>query len=997
MQTLNKAVKILTLSCFLVTTVLAGSANSAPIRMQPQDKLAIASTNTDLMGPEHKDMGRIKMAVECGLKAAAYTSKLAGNPFDFKNLKETVRRGIIARNPIYQPDDMHIFYCEGINNGNEGVLLKVRITDEADKYGIRTYYARAGLTPDENQGFPVKVYKETDSATSATLISDADEKAIARYIEHQKNEDAVIRLAHKNNLVTEMQQKPKASYVATLKAKLNLQITTPEGLLPPEERSIFLVQMTPALKAKMKPVTVIDENKNEHLVNYDAHSSNKAIHMFVEKDTSFVHELGVILGYPVIGIKDGKPYNLIDQRWQKHLNGETLEPLHATVADLNTNLLTRDFASGIVATEEQPTVRKMAEEIKAMLDSKNAAKQQKDTFQKKENISALRAAIYGIKNIEHFAILHQIAQGEYEKPENVSVAQVLEEVLEIDSTYMVGRTISSISGLQQFLNETGMATEIKNMLQTKNPKEQQKIISRLHEKSAINEVQEVIYSTSEEPILITLLQIAEGKYRNNRPTAFPKFFKKISDILYPQPAARRPAQYALFEDLSGIRGNEALLSRAIKNMNALRALLNETGTAEDIKARLKIENIIQQQEDLSREKKNISALKAAIYGIKDKRHFTALLLIAQGKYKKPEMYTFDEALETILENPRDMTERPVKNMNDLRDFLNETGMADEIQDMLQTENPKEQQAKIDQFRQKAALNTVLKAIYNIERETNLEALLQIAQGADKKDLDVKYQHLEFINFSKDILNMNYEVLMVSRIMQNINDLRALLNETDAVVSRKEAKEANMVTLANEVGPKIAPPVKKYTIFTSYDFYSGKDEYEQDKTDYADRFNLNWIKVSTAEQYVARVLDTIATEELDASNIIVQFPVMDIVPENLNTLTSLGVRVMIINTQGLKQDKESKKYRKNVYSMMLLARNITEKDITENSSVYQLLQYFINSLMEKTPMRAEAVALYIKNLTTGQINTIIKTTLFWKRPELLDAPNPEIVAATLISA
>ena len=76
---------------------------------------------------------------------------------------------------------------------------------------------------------------------------------------------------------------------------------------------------------------------------------------------------------------------------------------------------------------------------------------------------------------------------------------------------------------------------------------------------------------------------------------------------------------------------------------------------------------------------------------------------------------------------------------------------------------------------------------------------------------------------------------------------------------------------------------------------------------------------------------------------------------------------------------------------------SKNDIDENTKLYQLLQYLVNVLMQETEGREQAIADYIQNLSANQVQNLVKTILFWEKPEKLEAPDPDIVSAALMSA
>ncbi|UCD55584.1 MAG: hypothetical protein JSV93_01950, partial [Candidatus Omnitrophota bacterium] len=202
---------------------------------------------------------------------------------------------------------------------------------------------------------------------------------------------------------------------------LNVDVTTPDGLIPIEERKFYLVNLDklPDEMRGLLKTRVIAKKGPGFEVDCVAHSSNNAEHVFV-RDAYFniltgayssindadlhefsgstnilhnyahdyvqgriIHEIGVMLGYSVIevreietasGIKaiDLIPINILDKRYE-HIHGVQTPPrgayadhkLKATVVDLNTNLDTRDYAAG----EEDSLIDKVSIYIKNVIET----------------------------------------------------------------------------------------------------------------------------------------------------------------------------------------------------------------------------------------------------------------------------------------------------------------------------------------------------------------------------------------------------------------------------------------------------------------------------------------------------------------------------------------------------------------------------------------------------------------------------------------------------
>ena len=184
----NKIVSMLILACFLCNTVASDLAFG----------LATPSGLNDIVGIQHKDMGRIKLALEEQLVALVHP----GLPVNIGTFQTILKEQNVKEKTIFQPADMQFFFHE-TKLTNAGLCVMVRLKD---KYELRTYYATFSLQKDEDGGFPINVYTEeqykgTDGLTKGTPhIKAEDAKAIDGYVQHEKGVDAVIAYAHEQGL-----------------------------------------------------------------------------------------------------------------------------------------------------------------------------------------------------------------------------------------------------------------------------------------------------------------------------------------------------------------------------------------------------------------------------------------------------------------------------------------------------------------------------------------------------------------------------------------------------------------------------------------------------------------------------------------------------------------------------------------------------------------------------------------------------------------------------
>jgi hypothetical protein len=297
-------------------------------------------------------------------------------------------------------------------------------------------------------------------------------------------------------------------------------------------------------------------------------------------------------------------------------------------------------------------------------------------------------------------------------------------------------------------------------------------------------------------------------------------------------------------------------------------------------------------------------------------------------------------------------------------------------------------------------------------ENIIEQLRKIFKRTDDGELDLGVVEEALISVIQRLSNEDYPDLDGSKLEDILREgLLAVRSEglpppIQKITTRaiKEISTKEMKTLANEVGLEIAPPAKQYTIFASKDLYMIRSQYEHDKVEYADRFNLEWITTDRANAFLRKIKSIIKQKQLDPTQVIVQLPAFFAKKKHQNKLETLagavpGIKLMVIDTKDfLQEDPEARaRYRKTIYSTLLLARHINE-DTPVDSNVYRLLEYFISSLIGED--QAASLSDYISSLRLNDIVSIVsvvKTILTYKPAERVEAPNPDIVAAALISA
>ena len=211
----------------------------------------------------------------------------------------------------------------------------------------------------------------------------------------------------------------------------------------------------------------------------------------------------------------------------------------------------------------------------------------------------------------------------------------------------------------------------------------------------------------------------------------------------------------------------------------------------------------------------------------------------------------------------------------------------------------------------------------------------------------------------------------------------------------------MMPLAQEVGVELSRPIldKNYTLVTTDDLYRDEDEHTQDIREYGSIFTLERIKPAKPATVVTRILEVIKAKGLDPENVMVQLPKVFSLEENQAELGRLvnsapGIKFMIIDTEGLKDEENSADYRRNIYSMMLLARKI-DKDTLEGSKLHRLLEFFISSTLGDE--NKALISGYMDALIKNDATLLVQTVLSYKPAEKYDVPEYGTVAATLIAA
>jgi len=418
MKNINRVMSIIVLISFVFnTSIYDTSFYKMHTRNKSKDKLASPSLFSTLVGVEHKDIRRAKIVFQAILKDTAERLSADEDEVDLDTFK--VQGRTTASGEMWEYG-MQVFFSEAKDLIEDGNFAYTRVRFSYDRHGARTYYAVFSKKA-ENGIFSVEALPERDwSAEKVRDIvkklngipdrtADRDEAvkkdgmAIDRDVRHEKTVDAVIKFVHDRPSLglVKVPLKDRYNYEAYIKRIthfLGLNIVTPEGLNPLEERNFYLIRLTPEAKEMIAKelgidvndllkVTVPVYNENgeylgEEETYCDAHSSNENVHVFVDENVFDLltepdikevrkrwsvrkrrldviaasnivnervrHEVGGMLDFPVLEVdkRTHRAINGIDRRFERRMASLTSLPfINVTAADLDTIGLRRDFAA----------------------------------------------------------------------------------------------------------------------------------------------------------------------------------------------------------------------------------------------------------------------------------------------------------------------------------------------------------------------------------------------------------------------------------------------------------------------------------------------------------------------------------------------------------------------------------------------------------------------------------------------------------------------------
>lgn len=209
-------------------------------------------------------------------------------------------------------------------------------------------------------------------------------------------------------------------------------------------------------------------------------------------------------------------------------------------------------------------------------------------------------------------------------------------------------------------------------------------------------------------------------------------------------------------------------------------------------------------------------------------------------------------------------------------------------------------------------------------------------------------------------------------------------------------------LADEVGKEIPthpadPNNLRYTLLMPFEFFGNKkDEAEKHQSNYADRFNLDFVSATSHEQYIDKIISLAKVRETKTIAMVSR----DIPEEQLERLTKLGIRFIRVDTDKMLGDRSElrdswKNFQENTYAIMLLVRHIDKEKHDKNSSTYRTLSFYLRTHFN---LEEEAsIENYIDAIMEGNISTLLKGLLYTSPMIPLEMPDYNNIAKVLLSA
>ncbi|MBU1083859.1 MAG: hypothetical protein KKG84_02085, partial [Candidatus Omnitrophica bacterium] len=760
-------------------------------------------------------------------------------------------------------------------------------------------------------------------------------------------------------------------------------------------------------------VTVVDLEGREYKTSFFAHSSNRSVHVILtsfqfeglvsengpENDKFFfisqentqtaikhikkrlVHEIGVMLGFPVLGKELGEKHglsstdNILDVRMKELSENKKLKKLTVKAVDLDTNLRTRDHAVG----EENATGRKKIDE---RVTREKDLEFVSDYARRKGLVKRPLESVFNYK--QKILELCKLLSLKVVTPDDLMPIEDRDFFLIDEDEIMntLGKE-HDVKFAKKVINEqTGETYEIPYFAHSNN--------------SAVN----IVFPS----LWIKALTMEENDLKKE-----PEWkeaigsTEKLKDI---RNGAKVSIEYFIVCEIGemlgfpmkgyGRLGSNAAYERYVdsqcnKKLETLNATVVELGMDLPTRDHAPDEETVNIQDNEASEDDIVKAMIDVGIMLVNKNADLAIPLkrrLSEEGVSPIEKTMINVGIMLVDKDPDGsyagtLNERLRKgDLSRIEEILIEVGfmLADKDPDGYYAGTLKERLRKGDLLR--------------IE-----EILIKVGFMLADKDPDGYYAVTLFKMLSKGDLSSIEEILiMVGMMLVNKNtDLAIPLRRVLADIEKRK----EMVVIASEIGDRIARPVQNYTLFVAHNLYKDDREYTAEKDNLRCRFGIERISTDKTEEVVNNILEQIKVKGLDPNNVIVQLPAEFKSSGCLNDLHRLtdegkGIKFMIIDTDGLKYAKKSSSYRKNIYSMMLLARNI-DKNTTKDSGLYRLLSYFIGIHLGDVAGKEALLENYMEALMSYKIVAIIHTVLSWMPIERKEAPDPAIVSAALISA
>jgi len=365
MERINRIISSVVVTCFLFNTAVSDVAFGQSINpVANSHKLAQQTKFSNLQDMQAKDIGDIELwFMACLNYMDGHGFDIAGQTADAVKLeieKFTGPSNSLPGRTIFKPKDARFFTSEIRTDGD---MLRMKALRHDLAYGTRNYiieYSASSRLLD--------VYPEKGSRGR----TEKDAGAINRY-KQQEKVDAILDYAHKKNftLTDNGVNFDYSKAIGRIISNLRLNIDNPGNMIPLENRQFHVVILTDEIGKMLEESGIDLEAKNgaKQRVIPIACSSNNTVHIFLhEADISalnrggankefaakhimdyLVHEVGVMLGLPILRFIDGRPVNEIDERYNEYIvrgSIARLEPKNYSIANLDTNLATRDYAAG---------------------------------------------------------------------------------------------------------------------------------------------------------------------------------------------------------------------------------------------------------------------------------------------------------------------------------------------------------------------------------------------------------------------------------------------------------------------------------------------------------------------------------------------------------------------------------------------------------------------------------------------------------------------------